>query len=265
MKKALLYTFAFIAIQLICSFAVQTVWRLITKDPSPDIDATVYIAMMTVSNVVTIALFLALHWAEVSRSYVRSRPWTALCWCCLAAIGAIIPSMAFQEQMPELPNIVEEEFDMILKNRWGYLAVGLLAPLGEELVFRGAVLRSLLKQTLFGIQSPRASAWTAIVLSALLFSLIHGNPAQMPHAFIIGLLLGWLYYRTDSIVPGVAYHWVNNSVAYVMYNFYPDPDQKLIDLFGSQRTVMAAVCFSLFILLPAIYQLNIWLRKADKS
>lgn len=84
----------------------------------------------------------------------------------------------------------------------------------------------------------------------------------MPHAFLIGLLLGWLYYRTDSIVPGIVYHWVNNSIAYVVYNLYPDPQMKLVDLFGTQRTVAAAVLFSLFILLPALYQLSLRLRKA---
>jgi len=102
----------------------------------------------------------------------------------------------------------------------------------------------------------------AIAFSAFFFALIHANPAQMPHAFLIGLLLGWLYYRTDSVVPGVVYHWVNNTVAYVVYNLYPDPNIHLIDIFGSQRGVAAAVLFSLFILLPALYQLNLRLRKA---
>jgi membrane protease YdiL (CAAX protease family) len=143
---------------------------------------------------------------------------------------------------------------MILRDRWGYFAVGLLAPVSEELVFRGAILRALLRWT--------SRHWVAIAISAVLFALIHANPAQMPHAFLIGLLLGWLYYRTDSIVPGIVYHWVNNSVAYVIYNLYPDPSLKLIDLFGSQRTVAAAVLFSLFILLPALYQLYLRLKKA---
>ena len=266
MKRAILYTVMFIVIQLVVSFTVQGVWMLASGRSAADMDAMTYIIIMGASNVAAILVFLYFHWAEVSRSYVRSRPWAALCWCCVAALGAVVPSIAFQEQMPELPNLVEKEFDMILQNRWGYFAVGLLAPLGEELVFRGAVLRTLLhQQQLFGIQSRRAAAWTAIAVSALLFALVHGNPAQMPHAFLIGLLLGWFYYRTDSVVPGVAYHWVNNSVAYVMYNLYPDPDMRLIDLFGSQRTVMAAVCFSLFILVPAIYQLNLRLRKASEE
>ena len=84
----------------------------------------------------------------------------------------------------------------------------------------------------------------------------------MPHAFLIGLLLGWMYYRTGSIIPSVTYHWVNNTIAYIMYNLYPDPSLKLADIFGdSQRTVLSALFFSLLILLPAIYQLNLRLRK----
>ena len=155
--------------------------------------------------------------------------------------------------MPELPNLAEAEFDMVLKDRWGYFVVGLLAPLAEELVFRGAVLRALLRW--------KSNPWVGIVISALLFALIHMNPAQMPHAFLVGLLLGWMYYRTDSIVPGVVFHWVNNTVAYVLYNVYPNPDITLLDLFGTQRTVLMALGFSLCIFLPALFQLNLRLKK----
>ena len=91
------------------------------------------------------------------------------------------------------------------------------------------------------------------------------NPAQMPHAFVIGLLLGWMYWRTGSILPGVAYHWANNSMAYILYNIYPNPDIKLIDVLGSQQHVLMAMGFSLLILLPAIFQLNIWMKRANEE
>lgn len=253
MIKAIFYTLVFAVIQALMLPLMKAFQRLIGMEVSQQ-NATNMIIAMTASSIIVLVLFLFFRWAELSRSYVRSRPWATLFWCALAAMGAIIPSSCLQELMPKLPNIVEEEFDMILRDRWGYFAIGLLAPVCEELVFRGAVLRALLRWT------PRH--WLAIAISALLFALIHANPIQMPHAFLVGLLLGWLYYRTDSIVPGIVYHWVNNSIAYVVYNFYPDPQMKLIDLFGSQRTVAAAVLFSLLILLPALYQLNLRLRKA---
>lgn len=255
MKKAIVYTLVFLVIQVSLPILIQQMLRLITGS-TPEIDAKFLIISATACSVAIVALFLHLHWVEVSRSYVRSHPWGVLTWCAVAAVGAVIPSTCLQELLPELPNLAEQQFDMILRDRWGYFAIGLLAPVCEELVFRGAVLRALLCWT------PRH--WVAIAASALFFALVHANPAQMPHAFIIGLLLGWLYYRTDSVVPGVVYHWVNNSIAYVIYNLYPDPNIRLIDILGSQRSVGAAVFFSLFILLPAIYQLNLWLRKAEE-
>ena len=260
MKKAIIYLIEFIAIQLIVGFIVTMVWKLITK--SEDTTTAMVITSTVATGVVTIVIFLLARWAEVSPHWLRTRPWMVLTWSVIAALGALIPSAWLQEQIPELPNLVENEFDMILSNRWGYLAIGLLAPLSEEIVLRGAVLRSLLNKPLLAGRSERVNAWTAIAISALFFALIHFNPVQMPHAFTIGLLLGWMYWRTGSILPGVAYHWANNSMAYLIYNIYPDPDIKLVDVFkGSEQHVLMAVGFSLLILVPAIYQLNLWMKR----
>ena len=253
MKNALIYTVIFAAIQLVVSFGVQGAYILIYGSGAK-IDGIGMIIIMAVFSVAVMALFLLTKWAEVSRHWVRTRPWAVIFWCVLAALGVIIPSTWLQEQMPELPNMMETEFDMIMKERLGYFVVGLLAPLAEELVFRVAVLRALLRW--------HKNAWVGIAISAMLFAIIHMNPAQMPHAFLVGLLLGWMYYRTDSIVPGVVFHWVNNSVAYVLYNLYPDPSLKLVDILGGQQqSVWMALGFSLLIFLPALFQMNLRLKK----
>lgn len=250
MKNAIIYWFVFLAIQLIAGGIVQGIY-LLWKGPGAVLDAMGTILTMTLFSIATMALFLWQKWAVVSRQWMQTRPWVVLIWCVLAALGSIIPSAWLQEQMPELPNIVEEEFDMILRNRYGYFVIGLMAPLAEELVFRGAILRSLLKWN--------SRPWVAILISAILFSVAHMNPAQMPHTLLIGLLLGWMYYRTDSIVPGVVFHWVNNTVAYVLYNLYPNPDMTTSDIFGSEQ--LMAVAFSLCILVPALLQLNLRMQK----
>lgn len=252
MKKAIIFFLVFVAIQLAVGYTVSGVMTLLEGAPQEQ-NPVALIVTMAATSLATIAVFLYMKWVTVSRCYVQSRPWGVLCWCSLAAVGAIVPSMWLQEQMPELLNLVKDELDMILRNRWGYFVIGLLAPLAEEMVFRGAILRQLLES--------RFSPWTAIVLSALFFTLAHANPAQMPHAFLVGLLLGWMYWRTGSIVPAVAYHWVNNTIAYVVYNLYPDPDLKLVNVLGSEQYVLMAVAFSLCILLPALFQLNLRMRK----
>lgn len=256
MKKALSYLVIFLGIQILGGAIINAVWPLVTG--SPDKTPALLITTTVIVSLAVIILFLWARWTEVSPKWLRTRPWTVLAWSVIAALGTLIPSAWVQEQMPELPNLVESEFDMILGNRWGYVTIGLLAPLSEEIVMRGGILKELLKST-------KLSPWGAIAISALFFSLIHMNPAQMPHAFVIGLLLGWMYWRTGSILPGMAYHWANNSAAYVIYNIYPDPDIKLIELFkGSETHVILAVVFSLLILLPALYQLHLWMRGAEE-
>ena len=254
MKNAIIYVIVFFAIQCGVSFGVSGLWRMITG--SPDITTMMLVVTMALSGAITIAVFLLARWCVVSRSYVRSKPWAVLTWSVVAAAGAIVPSVWLQEQMPELPNLMTGEFSAILGDRWGYFAVGLLAPVAEELVFRGAVLRSLLGWT--------SRHWAAIAVSAVLFAIVHGNPAQAPHALLVGLLLGWMYYRTGSVVPGVAYHWANNTIAYVLYNIMPNPDATLLEIFrGDQTAVWLSLLFSLCFLGPAIFQLNLRMRRAD--
>jgi membrane protease YdiL (CAAX protease family) len=238
------------------------------------------IIIMTASSLAILALFLYFRWAEVSRSYVQSRPWAVLCWCTLAAIRAVIPSTWLQEQMPDLPDTLSETMIRIMHVPGCFFVIAVLAPLTEEIVFRGAVLRALLRWSFFGgngngnghpIQDKGARfgllsvpQWGAVAVSALGFALVHGNPAQMPHAFLMGLLLGWLFVRTGSVLPGTVLHVVNNTVAFLMAAAYPSSDIRLIDILGGdERHVLMALGFSLMLLLPAIYQLHLNLRKAD--
>ena len=259
MKKALLYTILFLTIQILIEGVVVLFWKLIMhEDPTNNISCVILASV--IADVIVIALFLKLKWSEVSPNWIRTRPWAVLFWCAMASIGLLVPSQWLQEHMPELPNYAEDMFAGMLANPWGYVVVGLAAPLVEELVMRGAVLRALLKWN--------ENHWVGIAISAVLFALIHANPAQMPHAFLIGLLLGWMYYRTGSILPGVMVHWVNNSVAFAIGHIMMaiDPASKgditLAQLFGSDERALLSVAFSLLILLPAIYQLNLRLKKA---
>ena len=249
--KPLWYLVCFLMIQVLVPIIINFVWGLVSGNA--DITPMKLIVATSVTNIIAIALFFGLRWTPFTRAYMQSHPWGVLFWTAVASFGVVIPSMGLQELMPELPNFVEDEFDGILSNRWGYLAIAILAPVAEEAVFRGAILRSLLQHV---------RPVLAIVLSALLFALIHMNPAQLPHAFLVGLLLGWIYYRTGSIIPTILYHWVNNTVAYVTYNLLPQAlDLRLIDLFGSQSRVLLAVLFSQMILVPALYQLHLRMKR----
>ena len=250
MKKAFFYLVIFLMIQFFASYLFTLVAMLIDMSAQ---STPMLIAASLLSSVVAVALFVWRKWTPVGRAFMKSRPWAVLTWSAVAALGAIVPSMWLSDVLPELPNVVSEELEGIMRNRWGYFALGLGAPIAEEFVFRGAMLRSLLD---WGEQK-HLSHWWPIAISAVLFSVAHFNPAQMVHAFLIGLLLGWMYYRTGSIIPGIVYHWVNNTVAYVMENLMPGTEH-LSDLFGDNLVrIGMSVLFSLFILVPALYQLHL--------
>ena len=261
MKKPILYMLAFLAVQFVAQFLVVAIYSLVNGQVSDDLPPMWDIATMVLFSVVSIVLFLKMGWAEASRSYLRSRPWDVLLWSVVASLGAIVPSLLLQGLIPEwtgwAKDIVDQtnqQLEGLMSIPGGYMVIALLPPVVEELVFRGAVLRSLLEW------KPEKK-WAMIALSALFFSLVHLNPAQMPHAFLIGLLLGWMYTRTGSIVPGVAYHWANNTAAYVMFHLYHNPE-SLQDIVGpGMRPAMLALLFSLCIFIPSLFQLNLRMKK----
>ena len=88
----------------------------------------------------------------------------------------------------DLTDTNQELFISMSHNIFGVLSIAIVVPILEEFLFRGAIEGHLLRKG----WSPK---W-AILVSALIFGIIHGNPAQIPFAFLIGLLFGWLYCGT---------------------------------------------------------------------
>ena len=90
---------------------------------------------------------------------------------------------------------------------WSILMLVVLAPVMEEVLFRGILLESV---------RSKHSAGRAIVVSALMFGVIHLIPQQVVNAFAIGLILGYIYVRTESLWPVIIIHALNNAMAYVI-------------------------------------------------
>jgi membrane protease YdiL (CAAX protease family) len=86
---------------------------------------------------------------------------------------------------------------------WGSLfALSVVAPVTEELFFRGLVMHGFLS---------RYSMRNSVLISAVLFGLIHLNPWQLISGISLGLLLGWWFVRTRSLLPCLAGHALANG------------------------------------------------------
>ena len=267
--NVLWYLVVFVLIQLGVTYTTLFIEMALHPQTDADLNTTIknllsndttLVLISVIGSVLTIALFVWRKWVVLSRTYLRSNPWFTLLWVVFLGLGGILPLQWIYEQLNiSLSMEMEEMFKSIMGNRWGYLALGILAPLAEEMVFRGAILRTLLNYF------NGRMYWVPIIVSALLFGLVHGNMAQLLNAFLIGILLGWMYYRTESIVPGIVLHWVNNTVAYTMYKLMPQMnDGKLIDFFhGNNRLMYMGLACSLLVFIPSLYQLYVRLRKAN--
>lgn len=257
MGKVIKYFLAYAAILILSTFGVQTV-SAITEEKQM-LTAENLIAASSIGNIIAIAVFTLAKWTPFSLEFVRSKPWPIIYWCVLISLGMLIPSAEIEGLIPDnlRTDSVADEMKMIMSNWWGYIDIGILAPIAEELVFRGGIQKAAVKYFDTRLKGNTAH-WGAIAFSATLFAAFHGNLAQIPHAFLVGLLMGWLCYRSGSILPGIIVHLINNTIAFTMYKLYPKSyDMELIDFFGgSELRLGMAVLLSLMLFAPALYQLH---------
>ncbi|WNV87909.1 type II CAAX endopeptidase family protein [Umezawaea sp. Da 62-37] len=86
------------------------------------------------------------------------------------------------------------------------LFLAVLTPVGEEFAFRGVLTNAL----------SRYGAWTAAVLSTLVFAAVHGLNMSLVPAVIVGSINAFLFLRTKSVWPGVLVHVINNGLSTVL-------------------------------------------------
>lgn len=144
-------------------------------------------------------------------SKLRSGSWVVLALAC--AVGTVCLGYAadgLMSLLPEPSEAIKAAMEALTTgNFWiNFLCVSIMAPIFEECMCRGVILRGLLHGGL--------SAWAAVVISALCFALIHGNMWQAVPAFILGVFMGFVYVKTGSLKLTILIHFVNNTTSLLL-------------------------------------------------
>ena len=124
----------------------------------------------------------------------------------IAAAFVVEPLTAL---LPDMPLWLEETMKKMMEKMplWAtLLSVSVFAPLFEEWLCRGLVLRGLLR---------KMNPFSAISVSAVFFAILHMNPWQAIPAFCLGLLFGYTYYKTGSLKLTMLMHCTNNTMAVI--------------------------------------------------
>ena len=130
----------------------------------------------------------------------------------LAAVGVLALSFVadgLSSLLPDMPASLKKVLESMVNGNFfvNFLCVSIFAPLFEEWLCRGMVLRGLLG-------NGAKPVW-AIIISAVFFAVIHLNPWQAIPAFLLGCLFGFIYYKTGSLKLTMLMHFVNNTFALV--------------------------------------------------
>ncbi|MBP7670688.1 CPBP family intramembrane metalloprotease [Candidatus Gracilibacteria bacterium] len=111
-----------------------------------------------------------------------------------------IPGFGEQAIFQDLGEIQQNAFIILL-------IVSFLAPILEEIFFRGFILRTL---------ANKMPTIIASILTAAIFSLLHYPWQSFGQILLIGLILNHLTIRNNSVLPGVAFHILNNTIAFAI-------------------------------------------------
>lgn len=156
------------------------------------------------------------------------------------------------EKVLPAPDWFWELFSKIFESDYGwwgaFMRVAIIAPVVEELIFRGLILQGLRKNY---------RAFTAIIISALLFSLFHLNPWQMPATFILGFILGWIMLRTHNILLAIIGHSLNNTVVLLTITYWQKINTHAIYLMETKEKLLLSFFILLFSII-LIYFFTIW-------
>lgn len=142
---------------------------------------------------------------------------------------------------------------------YSFITIVIAAPIFEELIFRGIILNGLLKK-----YSPLKS----ILISSILFGVIHLNPWQFISALILGMFSGWVYYKTKKLTLSILIHAVNNSIGFMAMYFMDARimmDRSSAEFYGGYLNLFLVVVGAIMIALICIYLLMLEFKKIDNK
>ena len=143
-----------------------------------------------------------------SSNFGRLGGWKLAVVASIATIAAAFIAEPINTLLPEMPEFLKQALEQLTEGPlWvAFLSVSVFAPLFEEWLCRGLVLRGLLR---------KFNPASAIMVSAAFFAILHMNPWQAIPAFLLGLLFGYVYYKTGSLKLTMLMHCVKNTLALI--------------------------------------------------
>ena len=167
-------------------------------------------------------------------------------------LGVVSPIVSVIPVSDFMKKALQEIGDM--KGVFGFLAVVVAAPIFEELIFRGIILDGLWK---------KYGRMRAILFSSVLFGIAHLNIPQFVVAFLIGLLMGWVYVNTRNLWFTILIHFTCNATSFFAGYSENDPGYggSIVDYYGGFSRFLFITLLAITVLGVSLYHLRYLFRE----
>jgi len=237
MKRALLSVLTYFLISQILTAIVIGVVAVLCKLAGADCPIITVMTIAYIYFMITgvFVCWKALKVMEIPATFKASK--MSVGWILMALVAAFSGAFAgdLLVEITNMPNFIEDTMmEQLSYSFWGILTVAIVGPIAEELVFREGVCGYLARNG--------AKPWKAIWVSAVLFGIIHMNPAQVVVAMVIGIILGVIYIKTGNVVLTSIIHILNNSIALIQMNVMGEKakDFSMVEWVGGNT--IAIIC-----------------------
>ena len=200
--------------------------------------------------------FFDTGYALDSNHFGRLKGWGAALMAAAVTLAGSTITDPVVAALPEMSERWKAAFEQMLQGSPVWVTVistVIMAPIFEEWLCRGMVLRGLLQKI--------HPVW-AMTVSALFFALIHFNPWQAIPAFLLGMLFAYVYYMTGSLKLTMLMHAVNNGAS-VLLSQTPamkalPVDASLLDILDKWQYIgLMAACLFIIVIFIDIVRKNI--------
>ena len=241
MKKTITTIGIWIAAQLVITLILMIVATAQGKDFN-----TVLAPALLISDFLVIVLLLLMKYCGL-KELIKTVPGDIFLISMIFGICAIF-AVDLLSSTVDIPNMLEEQFKDMSKTVSGFLGICIIGPIMEEIMMRRIILKEMERLT--------KSMWWGIIISAALFSIVHVNPVQVVFAMPAGIILGWLYCKTGSLLVPISLHILNNTISFITMRFGVESELSV-------KSTLGSVLFVVFALITVLSV--IWINRRYKA
>lgn len=170
-----------------------------------------------------------------------------------AILWGVIFMVAVSVVISPLDALLPDDRQTLPEGGWAMLTAVVIAPIFEELIFRGR---------LYNLLRHNCSPSIAVMLSALVFAVAHGSVVVGVSAFLSGIIFGYFYLLKRSVIAPIILHICNNAIAYALI-VLSYQDKSLQELIGSSNGYFVIYAASLVIVAIGLMHVIKTLYRAD--